>query len=92
MSTGGTVDTVESLREKLKESEKQNRNLSASALQHIRSEDRHTKINMIDKYVLVVLPALMLRHNDMHAYELGHTAFEIAALLAEVRDEFLAGD
>ena len=51
---------------------------------------RVKQLDMIDKYVLALLPALVVKHTNHYA--LAHEAFEIAQVLADHRDGFIDGD
>jgi hypothetical protein len=87
MSTGGKVDTVESLREEL-ESFK-------NVVDQLGEQDntrmqRVKQLDMIDKYVLALLPALVAKHTNHYA--LAYEAFEIAQVLADHRDGFIDCD
>ena len=46
-------------------------------------------IDEIDKYVLALLPALVAKHTN--PFHLAHEVFDTAEILANYRDEFLAG-
>ena len=93
MSTGGTVDTVESLREDLKnmqkDYEKRLKKLFESAQHHSRKEVRYANLDMFDKYVLALLPALVAKHTDED--HIAANAFEIAEVLIEYREAYLGG-
>ena len=93
MSTGGTVDTIESLREDLKnmqkDYEKRLKKLFESAQHHSRKEGRYANIDMFDKYVLALLPALVAKHTDED--HIAANAFEIAEVLIEYREAYLGG-
>jgi hypothetical protein len=87
MSTGGKVDTVESLREEL-ESFK-------NVVDQLGEQDntrmqRVKQLDMIDKYVLALLPALVAKHTNHYA--LAYEAFVIAQVLADHRDGFIDCD
>ena len=87
MSTGDPVDTVESLQEQLKFLSKQ---IERREYNQYERANRHSKIDMVDKYVLALLPALVEKHTNHYA--LAHEVFEIAEILANHRDEYMEGD
>lgn len=87
MSTGGTVDTVESLRE---ERQKVLKMFAALGDQDNTRIQRAKQLDMIDKYVLALLPALVAKHTNHYA--LAYEAFEIAQVLADHRDGFIDCD
>lgn len=93
MSTGGTVDTVESLREDLKKMqkdyEKRLKKLSERTQHHSRLVGRYATIDMLDKYVLALLPALVAKHTDQD--HIAKDAFETAEVLIEYREAYLGG-
>lgn len=93
MSTGGTVDTVESLREEIeslkKDYEKRLRKLFERAQHHNRLVGRYAGIDMFDKYVLALLPALVAKHTDQG--HIAEYAFETAEILMEFREAYLGG-
>ena len=87
MSTGGAVDTVESLREELERFK--------NVVDQLDEQDntrmqRVKQLDMIDKYVLALLPALVAKHTNHYA--LAYEAFEIAQVLADHRDGFIDCD
>ena len=87
MSTGGKVDTVESLREELERFK--------NVVDQLDEQDntrmqRVKQLDMIDKYVLALLPALVAKHTNHYA--LAYEAFEIAQVLADHRDGFIDCD
>jgi len=87
MSTGGKVDTVESLRAEFEHFK--------NFVDRLDEQDntrmqRVKQLDMIDKYVLALLPALVAKHTNHYA--LAHEAFEIAQVLADHRDGFIDGD
>jgi len=87
MSTGGTVDTVESLREELTSLKKY---IEKREYNQYERANRHSKIDMVDKYVLALLPALVKKHTNH--FELAQDAFDIAEILADHRDNYMEGD
>lgn len=87
MSTGGTVDTVESLRE---ERQKVLKMFAALGDQDNTRIQRAKQLDTIDKYVLALLPALVAKHTNHYA--LAYEAFEIAQVLADHRDGFIDCD
>jgi isoleucyl-tRNA synthetase len=87
MSTGGTVDTVESLREQLKFLSEQ---IERREHNQYERANRHSKIDMVDKYVLALLPALVEKYTNHYA--LAQDVFDIAEILANHRDEYMEGD
>ena len=87
MSTGGKVDTVESLREELESFKNVVDQLGEQ--DNIRMQ-RVKQLDMIDKYVLALLPALVVKHTNHYA--LAYEAFEIAQVLADHRDGFIDCD
>lgn len=87
MSTGGAVDTVESLRE---ERQKVLKMFAALGDQDNTRIQRAKQLDMIDKYVLALLPALVAKHTNHYA--LAYEAFEIAQVLADHRDGFIDCD
>ena len=93
MSTGGTVDTVESLREDLKnmqkDYEKRLKKLFERGQHHNKLVGRYATIDMFDKYVLALLPALVAKHTDED--HIAANAFEIAEVLTEYREAYLGG-
>ena len=87
MSTGGTVDTVESLQERLKSLSEQIEHREYNQYERAK---RHSKIDMVDKYVLALLPALVAKHTN--PYALAQDAFDIADVLTDHRDNYMEGD
>ena len=87
MSTGGTADTVESLQEQLKSLSKQIEHREYNQYERAK---RHSKIDMVDKYVLALLPALVAKHTNPHT--LAQEVFDIAEILADHRDNYMEGD
>lgn len=90
MSTGGAVDTVESLREKLEKLERFKNVIDQLGEQDNTRMQRVKQLDMIDKYVLALLPALVAKHTNHYA--LAYEAFEIAQVLADHRDGFIDCD
>ena len=87
MSTGGTVDTVESLRAEFEDFKNFVNRLDE---QDNTRQQRVKQLDMIDKYVLALLPALVPKHTNHYA--LAHEVFQIAQVLADHRDGFIDGD
>ena len=87
------VDTISSLREDLKnmkkDYEKRLSKLFERAQHHNRLVGRYATIDMLDKYVLALLPALVAKHTDED--HIAANAFEIAEVLIEYREAYLGG-
>ena len=86
-------DTVASLRRKIesltKDYEKRLSKLSERTQHHINLVARYATIDMFDKYVLALLPALVAKHTDQDL--IAAEAFEIAEVLIEYREAYLGG-
>ena len=90
MSTGDPVEpvyTIESLQEQMK-------SLKADIFRRehkfYERAERHSGMDMVDKYVLALLPALVAKHTN--PYALAQDAFDIADVLTDHRDNYMEGD
>jgi hypothetical protein len=86
-------DTVASLRRKIeilkKDYEKRLSTVFERAQLYSKRVERFAKIDMVDKYVLALLPALVAKHTSQ--YDLAQDAFDTAEILIEQRDAYLGG-
>jgi hypothetical protein len=72
-----------------KDYEKRLSKLFDRAQHHNRKVGRFANIDMLDKYVLALLPALVAKHTDQD--HIAKDAFETAEVLIEYREAYLGG-
>jgi hypothetical protein len=90
MSTGGTVDTVESLREKLKYTRARAKFHRILGYKEELQCDRAKQIGAFDMYVAALLPALVSTYPNV--YELTHKICEIVDHVMGAREEWLSAE
>lgn len=90
MSTGEPVepvDTIESLQKQMKSLKE---DIFKREHKVYERAERHSGMDMVDKYVLALLPALVAKHTN--PFELAQDAFNIADILTDHRDDYMEGD